>query len=318
MVSFGSGVTDPYQPLEATNRITCRCSELLANSEAAFPALVMTKSSLITRDLPYWKRVNERSGFVLEISLTSLDEGLRGIMEPGASSFAERLATIRAFKVAGCAVGVLAMPFLPGLSDGEDSIRAVYTACAEAGADFVMPGGLTLRPGRQKEFYISALTAHRPDLVGTTIDIYREERPSGMPLVSASRSLFERIAAIRHEFSMPFLLPHRIFACFLPPHDALRVLFRDMFELYADRGVDTTALATSATAFDDWLISLRRAYRRRRNLPDAWLEERFSEAARDGELDRVLSNKRLARFVHAVVLEGARLDYTTLRLEPGS
>jgi DNA repair photolyase len=317
MVAFGSGVTDPYQGLEAQEAITGSCARLLADSHRALPALVMTKSSLVLRDLPLWRRVNEGSGFVLLVSLTSLDEGLRAIMEPGASSFAARLEMIRAFKAGGCVVGVLAMPFLPGLSDGEVSIRALYTACADAGVDFVMPGGLTLRPGRQKEFYLRALASCRPDLVEPTLDLYREERASGAPFAAASRKLFDRIALVRRDFAMPYLLPHKVFARFLPQFDALRLLFRDMLELYAERGIDTAALAKSAGAYDAWLLGLRRAFRRKRSLPDTWLEERFDAAVQDGELDLILGNKRLSRFTTAVVCEGARLDYSSLKLESG-
>lgn len=315
MVSFGSGVTDPYQPLERQHNITGRCAELLASALRPIPAQVMTKSSLAVRDLPNWKALNERSGFVLLVSLTSLDEELRSVMEPGASSFGERLAMLKAFKEAGCATGVLAMPFLPFLSDGENSMRELYAACAEAKVDFVMPGGLTLRPGRQKDFYINALGAYRPDLVEKTLALFAEERPSGAPYAWASTELGARFSAIQAESGIPYLLPHRLFARFTPAHDSLRLLFCDMLELYASRGVDTKALERSASAYDEWLLSLRRAFRRKRSLPDTWLEERFAEAAQDGELDRVLANERLAAFVSKVNLEGARLNYSSLKLE---
>jgi DNA repair photolyase len=315
MIAFGSGVTDPYQPVEASEKITGACARLLVESSRALPALVMTKSKLVLRDLPLWRALNESAGFVLLVSLTSLDEELREVMEPGASSFASRLETIRSFKAAGCAVGVLAMPFLPGLSDGTESIEELYGACSEAGVDFVMPGGLTLRPGRQKEFYLDALAAYRPDLVDSTRDIYREERPSGSPCAPAARDLFERIAPIKRSFGMPYLLPHKVFARFLPPHDALRILFRDMLELYAERGADTSALKKSAAAYDEWLLGLRRAFRRKRSLPDSWLEERFAEAVQGGEFGGVLGNERLLRFTEKVLLEGARLDYCSLKLE---
>ncbi len=315
MIAFGSGVTDPYQPLEAEKSITGDCARLLAQSSSAFPALVMTKSSLVLRDLRYWAEVKARSGFVLLVSLTSLDEAVREIMEPGASSFASRLEAIKAFKAAGCAVGVLAMPFLPGITDRPESIRRLYSACADAHVDFVMPGGLTLRPGRQKDFYIRALAASRPDLVEPTLAIYREERASGAPISAASRELFSATGRIRREFSMPFLLPHKAFSRFLPPHDALAILFRDMLELYADRGIDTAALRESASDYDRWLVDLRRVFRRKRSLPDTWLEDRFSEAIGDGELEKVLRNERLYRFSASVLQEGGRLDYLTLKLE---
>lgn len=181
VIAFGSGTTDPYQPIEEQLELTGRCARILAEAKRSAPALVMTKSSLALRDLRSWIRVNERFGFTLFVSLTSLDESLRATMEPGASSFAARLDMLRTFKAAGCAVGVLAMPFLPGLSDSEDSIRTLYAACADIGVDFVMPGGLTLRPGRQKDCYLSTLKALHPDLIPMVHSLYTPERSSGMP-----------------------------------------------------------------------------------------------------------------------------------------
>jgi hypothetical protein len=114
---------------------------------------------------------------------------------------------------------------------------------------------------------------------------------------------------------MPYLLPHRAFARILPPHDALRVLLRDMLELYSERGIDTAALKAGAERYDAWLIGLRRAFRRKRNLSFSWLEERFADALESGELATVLANPRLAGFCDDVCREGAILDFRSLRLE---
>jgi DNA repair photolyase len=326
-VAFGSGTTDPYQPLEATRNITGRCAELLAaRAEAAadrapaedtpfaLPAMVMTKSALALRDLPLWRKVNEASGFLLLVSITSLDEELRRTMEPGASSFAERLALLKSFKEAGCAVGVLAMPFLPGLSDAEESIRALYEAISAIGVDFVMPGGLTLRPGRQKDFYLKALASYRPDLLGPTEALFSNEKESGAPWASATHSLRARLACVSRDFDLPWLLPHAIYSRILPTHDSLRLLFRDMIELYGARGVDTRALRSSADRYDAWLVEQRRAFRRRRNESYRVLEEALPRAEASGELAKVLDNPKLSHFVSAILRESAVFDYRSLRL----
>lgn len=320
MIAFGSGTTDPYQPCEAEARITGDCAAALAafpprdSAAPRLPALVMTKSSLILRDLDRWRQVNEAAGFLLLVSLTSLDEELRTIMEPGASSFAKRLGLIRTFKEAGCSVGVLAMPLLPGLSDDPASIRTLYEKCTAAGADFIMPGGLTLRPGRQKELYLATLAGSRPELLPRVRALYAAERPSGMPLPASLRELSARVAPIRREYRMPWLLPHRIHARLLPPWDSFRVLLRDMVELYEERGIDTGPLRASADRYDAWLLGIRRSFRRIRSRPPSWLPERFEEAVRGEELTGILDNDRLSRFGLQVLRENARLDYTNLRL----
>lgn len=314
MIAIGSGTTDPYQPVEERARIVGRCAELLADS--GIPVTVMTKSNLVLRDLALWRRVNEQSLFVLLVSVTTLREDVRAAFEPGASPVQDRLAAMKAFKDAGCTVGALAMPFLPGLTDDEAGIRALYKELAAVGVDFVMPGGLTLRPGRQKDLFLRTLEEVEPELLGPVLELYREDRPSGRPIREAESALHRTIRSVRRDVPLPFLLPHRVYSRALPSYDSFRVLLRDMAELYADRGVDTRPLLAAADRYDGWLVGLRRFFRRRRSLPGRWLAERFEEAVERGELYNILGNERLAGFARSVLRKGATLDYRTLRLVP--
>jgi DNA repair photolyase len=313
IIAFGSGVTDPYQPCENDVNISNQCAAMLASHR--HPALVMTKSSLVLRDLYLWNNVNINSGFILLISLTSTDENVRRTMEPGASPFFERIETLKKFKEAGCVTGVLAMPFLPGISDSSESIWDLYAVCAKIGVDFIMPGGLTLRPGRQKDLYLETLRSFKPALLETTLNLYSEERPSGFPIARYNQELAKRIKPIRREFGIPWLLPHRRLSRMLPAHDMFRILLQDMIELYSDRSIDTGPLKDCARKYDEWLIGIRRLFRRKRSLPPSWLEERITESLNTGELDSVLGNKRLAHFAHSVIEDGAILDYRSLKLE---
>jgi len=315
IVGFGSGVTDSYQPIEAKEEISGRCARILAEAPRTLPAMVMTKSALPLRDLPTWKRLNERTGFILQVSITSLDEELQKRMEPGAASFADRLKLLRAFKEAGCVTGVLAMPFLPGISDSVDSIAALYAACVDAGADFIMPGGLTLRPGRQKQCYLESIRNWYPSIYTSTHDLYSEDRPSGSPIRAAIQPLFQRISRIQKDFNIPIQLPYSCYEKMLPRYDSLHILFHDMLELYGEKGIDITPLRRSTDRYDAWLISLRRMYRKKRSLPSDWLDERFSDAIATEELHGILDNPRLEGFINSLIREGALFNYTTLQLE---
>jgi DNA repair photolyase len=314
IVGFGSGVTDPYQPIESEEGLSGKCARILADSPRQLPAMVMTKSCLPMRDLEAWSQVNAQAGFLLLVSITSIDESLRERMEPGASSFSSRIELLKAYKAAGCATGVLAMPFLPGLSDELESIRLLYSACISAGVDFIMPGGLTLRPGRQKLVYLETLADIAPSLVKDTLEIYREDRLSGAPTRNAEKELMTKIKQVRRDSETPYLLPHRVFARFLPPHDALRILLRDMIELYGERGINTGPLRQSSDRYDAWLISIRREFRRKRSLPVFWLEERFAQAISGEELEKVVDNAKLNSFINTILRENARLDYQSLKL----
>jgi DNA repair photolyase len=127
-----SGVTDPYQPVERRLKLTRACLEVLA--EFRNPVTVVTKNNLVTRDLDLLAELASCQAAAVVISLTTLDNALRKILEPRTSPPQARLATLRALAAAGIPAGVLVAPVIPGLTDHE--VPALVGAAAEAGATF--------------------------------------------------------------------------------------------------------------------------------------------------------------------------------------
>lgn len=125
-----SGVTDCYQPVERKLKLTRRCLEVLA--EFRNPVGVVTKNFLVTRDMDLLAELARHRAAMVFISLTTLDSGLRNILEPRTSPPAARLAAMRQLADAGVPVGVLVAPVIPALNDHE--IPAILKAAAEAGA----------------------------------------------------------------------------------------------------------------------------------------------------------------------------------------
>jgi DNA repair photolyase len=127
-----SGVTDPYQPVEKELRLTRRCLEVLA--EFRNPVALVTKNHLVTRDMDLLSELARHDAAAVAISLTTLDDDLRRVMEPRTSRPVRRLAAIKALSQAGIPVGVLTAPVIPGLNDHE--LPNLISAAAEAGATF--------------------------------------------------------------------------------------------------------------------------------------------------------------------------------------
>jgi DNA repair photolyase len=128
-----SVATDCYQPVERKLRITRRCLEVLA--EFRNPVAVITKNHLVTRDIDLLSELARHDAVVVAISLTTLDDDLRRVMEPRTSQSVRRLAAIRELSKAGIPVGVMTAPVIPGLNDHE--LPALISAATEAGASFV-------------------------------------------------------------------------------------------------------------------------------------------------------------------------------------
>lgn len=166
-----SGVTDPYQPVEKKLRITRRCLEVLA--EFRNPVAVVTKNHLVTRDIDLLCELARYDAAAVAISLTTLDDDLRRVMEPRTSSPVRRLAAIMALSEAGIPVGVMTAPVIPGLTDHE--LPALISAAVEAGASFAAYVPVRL-PRTVGPLFEDWLSRHFPDRKAKVLNRIRSMR----------------------------------------------------------------------------------------------------------------------------------------------
>ncbi|MCI0514358.1 hypothetical protein L0128_14170 [candidate division KSB1 bacterium] len=312
MVVIGSGVSDPYQPVESTEEIMRQCAQVLAESH--FPVLVMTKSALVLRDLDYWQEVHARHGFILAVSLTFPDDGLRQIFEPAASSVEQRLAALATFKQHGMTVGVLAMPFIPYLSDDLNMIGRLFARLKQIQVDFVIPAGLTLRPGKQKTLFLETVQQHFPGLETKIAALYRDNRPSGKCDVNYAQKFYPAVEKLLAQYALPCPIPHTIYHGKLTFYDEIFVLLYHLQELYARKGVNTFRLRESTRRFVAWLSAEKKFFNRHRKLPYQVIEERLKGLIMSGQIATLLNNPKLAHFLYQLLTEQAIFDYQTLKL----
>lgn len=153
-----SGVTDPYQPIERKRKLTRRCLEVLA--EFRNPVSVSTKNALVARDADLLGDLARYSASAVTFSITTLDAGLAGIIEPRASRPEKRLEAIRALTSAGIPVGVLVAPVIPAINDHE--IPDILDAVAASGASYAFWIPVRL-PGAVETIFRDWLERHFPD-----------------------------------------------------------------------------------------------------------------------------------------------------------
>ena len=164
--------TDPYQKAEGKYHLTQGIVTVLAEAGNSFS--ILTKSTLVLRDLELLADAATRTYVRLAISIGSLDRDVWQLTEPGTPPPDKRLDAVRRLSEAGVRCGVLIAPVLPGMSDSDDQLQAVAQACLEAGAVSVTPVALHLRPG-VREHYLAWLARTRPELV----DLYSQRFRKG-------------------------------------------------------------------------------------------------------------------------------------------
>jgi DNA repair photolyase len=171
VVAMG-GVCDSYQPIERERGVTRSVVEVLCRH--SFPVQVLTKSDLVLRDLELYQEVARRSWVCVFFTITTFDEQIAGRFEPGASPPERRLEAMRAVTDAGLVTGVAMMPLLPGISDDDGNMEDVVKRVEDAGGQFVLAAGLTLKEGAQRSRYMGFLDQYYPQIVPLYHQLYGE------------------------------------------------------------------------------------------------------------------------------------------------
>ncbi len=167
-VALGTN-TDPYQRAEGRYRLMPGIIDALAGSGTPFS--ILTKGTVLGRDLEQLAAAAEKVPVGIGISLALLNPGLQASLEPGTPSPRARLGLIRRVRDAGLQCGVFMAPLLPELTDSTEQITELLAALVEAGATGVSGIPLHLRPGA-KEWFMSWLARERPELVAVYERLY--------------------------------------------------------------------------------------------------------------------------------------------------
>jgi DNA repair photolyase len=160
-VALGTN-TDPYQRAEGRYRLMPGIIAALA--EARTPFSILTKGTLLRRDLPLIVEADRRVPVSLAMSIAIFDDDLQQSVEPGTPTAKARLATVSAVRDAGLDCSVFMMPILPHLTDTRAHLDEALRQVKEAGATSVLYTALHLRPGT-KEWFMLWLEREHPELV---------------------------------------------------------------------------------------------------------------------------------------------------------
>ncbi|MGH2529404.1 MAG: intein-containing Rv2578c family radical SAM protein [Actinomycetota bacterium] len=170
-IAMGTNV-DTYQRAEGRYRLMRGIIEALR--DFANPFSILTKGTLILRDLDLLVQCSAVTDVATNFSVGSIDRELWRVLEPGTPNPTRRLEAVRALNEAGVPCGVLMAPIVPFLSDSDEAIRETVEAIAGSGATHVTPIVLHLRKGGSREWFMAWLRERHPELVPRYEELYSD------------------------------------------------------------------------------------------------------------------------------------------------
>lgn len=194
MIGTGA-MSDPYMHCEAELGLTRKCLEIVKGY--GFGIAIQTKSDLILRDIDLLDEINRSAKCVVQMTLTTYDDELCGIIEPNVCNTGRRIEVLEMMHERGIPTVVWLTPVLPFINDTEENISAILNECARVGVrgviDFGM--GLTLREG-DREYYYAALDKFFPGMKERYIKRYGNSymlpSPNAEKLEGVFREICER------------------------------------------------------------------------------------------------------------------------------
>lgn len=222
---LGGGVGDSYQPTEKKYNLMRGALNLAEKYN--YPVHILTKSTLVKRDLEIIKKINEKTRVLLSFSFSSVNKKICDIFEPGVTSPAERISILKQFKENGIACGIFMMPVIPFISDSMEEMEKVIKTARDMNIDYIIFGGMTLKEGRQKKYFYNVLEKNYPELYKKYNEIYYSNK-WGEAIGNYYVSINKRFYYLAKKYKIPVRIPPKFYKDILQENDLIIVILEQL------------------------------------------------------------------------------------------
>jgi DNA repair photolyase len=232
-IIVGGGVGDSYQPIEEKYKLMRKTLELFET--VRLPIHILTKSTLVERDIDLLHRINQNSKVIISFSFSSTNDTISQIFEPNVPRPSERLKTIKKLKHEGFSCGMFFLPVIPFITDTIELMKHTIKDAYSAGVDYIIFGGMTLKNGRQKEYFMNIIKEEYPDLLPSYAQIFTNDK-WGNAIPSYYQSINTSFNSIMSQYSIPKRIPSSIFNDFVTVNDRVIIILDQLHYLLQLQG----------------------------------------------------------------------------------
>ncbi len=233
ILSIGGGVGDSYQKGEKKYQLTRKILQLL--KDLNYPVHILTKSSLIERDLDLLKEINDKNKSIISLSFSTNNQKIASIFEPGCSSISDRFKTLEKFKKNNFYTGIMYMPVIPFISDSLKDFKSFLIDAKNSGADFILFGGLTLKDGNQLNHFYNVLKQFYSDLLVQYDKIITHDIHGNLKRDYCNKILKD-FYSVLSDYKIPSRIPHYIYKDKIELKDEIAMILFHIYYLLSQKG----------------------------------------------------------------------------------
>ncbi|MFW9767791.1 MAG: radical SAM protein [Candidatus Thorarchaeota archaeon] len=174
------GVSDGFQQAEREHNVTRHILETLF--DYGMPVFILTKSDLVLEYMDILREIHREAFANIVFTITLANDDVQKIFEPNASTSSERFAALKEIRKSGLKGGVMATPIIPTIGDNIENMRELARKTKDAKGEFIQWGGMTLKPGRQKDYFMRVIKRRFPDNYDSIERIYENNNTYGQPI----------------------------------------------------------------------------------------------------------------------------------------
>ena len=233
-VMIGGGVGDSYQPVDQQYQLSRKTLELM--SEKKLPVHILTKSTLVKRDIDILTQINSSSKAIVSMSFSSVDDHISSIFEPGVPPPSERLKMLDSFKQQGIPCGMFLMPVIPFITDTYEQMEQSIKAAYDFKLDFIIFSGMTLKEGKQKTYFYNTLEKTYPELLPNYHTIYPKDHQWGNASDTYYASINETFRLLAKKYQIPKRIPPHLYTNIVDENDRVVIILEHLDYLLKNKG----------------------------------------------------------------------------------
>lgn len=229
----GGGVGDLYQKTEKFTNIITEILEVIYKYK--YPIHILTKSDSVLRDIEILKKINKSSKVIVSFSMSSTDNELSSLLEPGAPSPDKRFIAMQKLQSHGISSGICFMPVIPFITDTPIIFKKSLLDFYKIKPDYLLFSGLTLKTGRQKDYFYSFLNRNYPDLIDNYNAIY-QDNIYGSPIENYINENHLNYSYLTSGINLYSRIPLKIFGSYINNNDKIAIVLEQMDYIKKCRG----------------------------------------------------------------------------------